>query len=204
MVFDHLLTGLNKINFKRRLLSILLVLIIFYLDLHLPAKVFAYFIIGLALLALIFDLIRRKNGGAFLKRVINMYPSETYENDKFLSDITVFLFSTTILFFVFPKTIFLISIIIYILADNCGHILGVLIHKGKLFWNKDKTILGAIGNVLGVLISLTIISQALGVKLDIIPIAIISLAVIIIDSINAPDNILMPWVISIILLFSIN
>ncbi|PIN88835.1 hypothetical protein COU60_05420 [Candidatus Pacearchaeota archaeon CG10_big_fil_rev_8_21_14_0_10_34_76] len=188
----------EEINILRRVYGVLtvLVLLTFYLFME---SYFIYFLVGLILLSLIFDIGRVYKNKA-IENISKYYPKE--KNEGNFSDLSIFLIFSLVLALIVPKGIFILSLLVFIVSDNIEHIVGVLYHRGPLFWNRSKSWSGFIS---GFLVSLTIL-YLLGGYFDIIGNSKLIIGVSFLSALagtsNFQDNLLIPGVVSLGLVLS--
>lgn len=185
----------SKIHLKRKVLSLSIVALAVLLY-RLPYESGLQLMVFISAVFIFLDSMHHKYGDKnILTRIyFKLYPKKPHEYQRLLSDASIFFFSTLVMILVFTKEIAVFSIIIFIVADITSHISGIMLHRGKLFWNHAKTWGGVIPSfVLAFISGYITMSLMTNFDLSLIQITITSALVAVLGTLNNYDNIAMPW-----------
>jgi len=186
---------LKKIDFKRKLLSLSIILLAYFLYSLSRAEAIICMLV-LSMIFTILDLIYHKTGTKnFLMRLyFNLYPKKEHEYERSLSDATVFFWSTFLMVILFSREIMMYSIAVYIIADATAHIFGIIFHGGELFWNKEKTWGGLVPSFLFALLTGYLVIKLIPeIDFSAFKIAASAGIIALMGTLNDYDNVAMPW-----------
>jgi dolichol kinase len=195
----------SKIHLRRKILS-LGIIVLAVLLYKLPKESSIELLVFISTTFILLDCIHHKYGekNILTRLYFKLYPKKPHEYKRLLSDASVFFFSTLVMMLVFIKEITVFSIVIFIIADITSHITGIILHKGKLFWNHQKTWGGLIPSFILAFITGYITIQLMpSFDLNLQSLVIVSAIISVMGTLNDYDNIAMPWGSAIFLSFFI-